>query len=168
MGKIGLVVAEIFNFYFLRSSFIFPLEVIFIWYCCIIWFGHISLSLKFSEDRTSGCWDISFWIFEVFFHFSIGGCLHLTHIYNLFWSHKLNSKIWWRLGQWLLRYSVFNFWGLLSFSIWGCHHLKHYYSLVWSHKFECKIQGRSDQWLLRYSILIIWGLLSFFQWRFSS
>ena len=36
-----------------------PLELIFILNIFIVWLGHISLSLKFGEDRTSGCWDIA-------------------------------------------------------------------------------------------------------------
>ena len=66
----------------------------------IVWFGHMSLSLKLGEDRTSGCWDISFLIFEVLFHSSIGGHLHLKQFYSLVWSHKLKSKIWGRSDQW--------------------------------------------------------------------
>ena len=74
----------------------------------IVYFGHISLSLKCGEDQTSGCWDIPFLIFEVFFHYSFGGLLHLKHFYSLLWSHKLKFKIWGRSDQWLLRYSIFN------------------------------------------------------------
>ena len=71
LKNIGPVVAAIFHFWYLRSSFII----------CIIW-GHRSLSLNFGEDWTSGCWDIPFLIFEVFFHYFIGGLLHLKYCYS--------------------------------------------------------------------------------------
>ena len=35
-----------------------PLEVVFILRICKIWFGPLSLSLKFEYDPISGCWDI--------------------------------------------------------------------------------------------------------------
>ena len=66
LKNIGPVVAAIFHFWYLRSSFII----------CIIW-GHRSLSLNFGEDWTSGYWDILFLIYEVFFHYFIGVPLHL-------------------------------------------------------------------------------------------
>ena len=38
-----------------------PLEVVFIWRICKIWFGH-RLILKFEYDPIGGCWDIPFLI----------------------------------------------------------------------------------------------------------
>ena len=149
MGKIGPVVSKIFHFQYLRSSSFFLSEVVFVWLIFMVWFGQISLSLKSREDQTSGCWDISFLIFEVVFLFSIGGRLHLIHFYSLGCSYKPKFKIWWRLDQWLLRTFIFLFEVVFLFSIGGRLHLIHFYSLVWSHKLEFKIWGRSDQWLLR-------------------
>ena len=56
--------------------------------------------------------------------------------------------IWWRLDQWLLRYSTFNI--LRSSSVGGCLPFIDFI-LVWSPWLKFKIWGKSDQWLLRYS-----------------
>ena len=39
------------------------MEVIFLLRICKIWFGHLSLSLKFEFDPTNGCGDIPLFIF---------------------------------------------------------------------------------------------------------
>jgi hypothetical protein len=77
-----------------------PLEVIF-----NVWFGHISLNLKFWEDPTCGCWDISILKFMVIFHWRSSSfepfvnlgldtkAQVLNYDKSLVWSHKLKSKI---------------------------------------------------------------------------
>ena len=44
------------------------MEVVFILRICRIWFGYLSLSLKFEYDPISGYLDIPLLIFEVVFH----------------------------------------------------------------------------------------------------
>jgi hypothetical protein len=48
---------------------------------------------------------------------SIRGCLHLKQSQCLVWSLKLKFQIWWRSGQWLLRYSTFYIWVCLLLKI---------------------------------------------------
>ena len=142
--NIGPVVAAIFHFWYLRSSFII----------CIIW-GHRSLSLNFGENWTSGCWDIPFLIFEVFFHYFIGGRLHLKYFHSLFWI--------------LIEYSTSAFcdFPFLIFEVFF-HHIiggrlyPWHFSFVWSQKLMFEFWGRLNQWLLRYYIFNIWGLLPLF------
>ena len=93
-------------FLYLRSSSNILLEVLFIWKTFIIQFGHTSLSLKFEEDQTIGCWDIPILIFEVFFHNFIGGRLNMKHFYSLVWSYKLKLKF----GEdWTVVAEIFHF-----------------------------------------------------------
>ena len=67
---------------------------------------------------------LSEFLFEVIFHSSIGGLLHLKQFYSSVWPYKLNSKIWARSELWLLRYFRgksdwwFNIWGLLPILHW--------------------------------------------------
>ena len=54
------------TFHILRSSSILgllPLEIIFIWYLCILWLSPVRLSFKIDYDLTRGCWDILLFIF---------------------------------------------------------------------------------------------------------
>ena len=54
------------NFLFLRLSSIrghLPFKVLFIEILNRLWFGPMSLCLKFGEDPISGCWDIQIFIF---------------------------------------------------------------------------------------------------------
>ena len=66
-----------FHFFFIFWCCL-PLEVIFIWSICKLWFGHLSLSIEFEYDTISGCWDIILLIFW--------GRLHLKHLEALVWS----------------------------------------------------------------------------------
>ena len=102
-------------FLYLRSSFIGGRLI---WNAFIVYFGHMSLSLKL---RNIGL------VVAVIFHFwylrsssiicIIWGCLYLWH-FSFVWSQKLKFKCWGRLDQWLLRYSIFNIWGLLPLFYW--------------------------------------------------
>ena len=117
------MVAEIFNFYIFRSSSLrerLPFEVVFILYLCTLWFDPITLGLKFEYHPTCGCWDIQFLYFEVVFPLrssSIWGCLHFIPLYTLVWSYYLRFEIWVPPDLWLLRYSIFIFWGRLPFEV---------------------------------------------------
>ena len=86
------------------SSLIFwghrPFGIIFIWIICIVWFGHLSSSLNFLTDLSSGYWDIPFLIF--------GDNLHFKQSSILVWSPKLKFKISERSDEQLLRYSNLN------------------------------------------------------------
>ena len=91
---------------------IFVFEVFFNWrssylkyFYSLLW-SH-ELKSKIEEYWTSGCCNFPFLIFEVF-----------HHMYNLR-SQKLKFKFWGRLDQWLLRYSIFNIWGLLPLFHWS-------------------------------------------------
>jgi hypothetical protein len=80
-------VSEIFYFWYLRLSSIGGL------FLFIVWFGHISLSLKLGEDPTGDCWDISFLIFEVIFNW---GSPSFEYFFRLssFYTHRLEFKNW--------------------------------------------------------------------------
>ena len=99
---------EIFYFYYF--------EVVFHWrsssfLAFFIWFGPLSLSLKFEKDQINGCWDIQFLIFwrllplAVVFYWRSSS---FQAFFILVWSPELKFQIWGRTDQWLLRYSTFN------------------------------------------------------------
>ena len=98
------------DFHILMSSSIrgrLPLKVVFIETFFLLWFGPMSLYLKFEEDPICGCWDIQIFIFlghlplEVIFHWRSSS---LQRFFTLLWSHELLFKNLGRSGQWLLRY----------------------------------------------------------------
>ena len=128
-----------------------PMEVVFVWRIYKIWVDHISLSLQFEYGPISGCWDNP--LFNILRLSSIGGCLHLTDLYNIVWSHKLKFKIWVGSNKWLLRYSTFNI--FRSSSIRGCLLLKDLHNMVCSYMFKFQIWVWSYKRLLRYSTLNI-------------
>ena len=74
----------------MRSYSILALEGIFSWNICMVELGHMSLSLKFGENWTSGYWGLPFFIFEVFFHWRSS---YLKCFFSLLWSHEFKSKI---------------------------------------------------------------------------
>ena len=88
------------------------------WNLFWLWFGPMSLCLKFEEF--SGYCDIQFFIFwghlpfEVVFHSRSSSSKPFL---TLVWSHELIFKILGRSDQWLLRYSTFHI--LRSSSIRG-------------------------------------------------
>ena len=73
-------------------------------------------------------------IFKVFFHYFIGGRLHLKHFYILLWSFKLKFKIWGNRnsGCWDIPFLIFEV--FFHYFIGGRLHLKYFYSLTWSYK----------------------------------
>ena len=82
-------------------------------------------SLKFGDDLTSGCWDIPFLIFEVFFHYYIGGCLHLKLFFIVqFGRISLGLKFWedWTSGCWDIPVLIFEV--FFHYFFGGCLHLK--------------------------------------------
>ena len=99
-GRSDLLLRRYFNFDIWVHL---PFEVVFIWNICKVLFGHISLSLKFREDPTSSCWDISLLIFYVVFHLSSSSIwghlpLEVVFIWNickfLFGHIGLSLKFW--------------------------------------------------------------------------
>ena len=155
----------------MRSSSIggcLPFE--YLWF----WFGPLSLSLEFEEDRISGCWDIYLFIFEVIFHWRssfIWGPLHFNHFWFWFGPLSLSLKFkenpisgcWdiqllifevifhWRSSS--LRTRRFNQWILnyspfnilRSSSIRGHLHWKNFFILVRSPEHKFQIWDRSGQ-----------------------
>ena len=79
-----------------------------------IWFGHLSLSLKFEYDPISCCWDIQLLIFWGHLQLEV---IFISSISIFVWSPELKFKIWGGSDEWLLRYSTFNI--LRSSSIGG-------------------------------------------------
>ena len=88
------------NFHFLRSSSIrghLHLKVVFIETFFWLWFGPMSLCLKFEKDLISDYWDIQIFIFcghlpfEVVFLWRSSS---LKPILTLVWSQELMFKIW--------------------------------------------------------------------------
>ena len=110
-------------FHFLRSSSIrvhLPLEAIFIkvrlhWNLIWLWYGPMSLCLKFEEDPISASWDIQIFIFwrhlplEVVFH------LHLDSNLFLLWFGPISLCLKFEedpiSGCWDIH--IFIFWGHL-------------------------------------------------------
>ena len=144
-----------FTFNLLRSSFLgghFPLEDVFIWRIYKIWFGLLSLSLKYEYDPMNGCCDIPLLIFwghlpsKVVFHrrlSSIGGRLPLEVVF--YWR---SSSIRGRLPLEVvfhLRSSAI--WGRLPLEFVFHWRLSSYQTLF---TFNFKIWERSNHWLLRY------------------
>ena len=102
-------------FLYLRSSLI---GGHLIWNKFIVHFGHMSLSLKLKNIGPVVAAIFHFWYLRSSSIICIiGGRLYLWH-FSFVWSQKLKFKFWGRLDQWLLRYSIFNIWGLLPLFHW--------------------------------------------------
>ena len=115
LGEIGPVVTEVYHFLYLRSSFIGGRLI---WNAFIVYFGHMSLSLKLRNIGPVVAAIFHFWYLRSSSIICIiGGRLYLWH-FSFVWSQKLKFKFWGRLDQWLLRYSIFNIWGLLPLFHW--------------------------------------------------
>ena len=118
----------------------------------------MSLSFKFEQHLTSGCWDILLFIFwghlpfEVVFHWRSSSFYTFVHSRLFPWAEVSNlSKIRPVVAE-IFYFSYFKVIFLLrSSSIWGHLHLIPLYILGCSHELKFQIWARSDQWLLRYS-----------------
>ena len=122
LRRIRSVAAEIFKFSYFGAIFHWMLSSIegrLHWNLFWLWFGPMSLCLKFEEDPISGLRysNFHFWGHLPLEFIFLWRSSSLKPYLTLVWSHVLLFKIWGRSDQCLLRYSNFHI--LRSSSIRG-------------------------------------------------